>query len=93
MPVYEYECRACTTRFSRFYKSQSGASATVSCTSCGAPDAQRAISTFQVRQTLKTQLERLDPRFDNEIDHAMAPHLATEPLKRVNLDFDSAVER
>jgi putative FmdB family regulatory protein len=93
MPVYEYQCRSCGTRFSQFYKSSSSATGPVACTACGTPDAQRAISTFQVHQTLKTQLEQLDPRFDKEIDSAMAPHLATDPLNRINLDFDSGVER
>ena len=80
-----WECRGCGQPLDP--------SREVACTACGAPDAQRAISSFQVHQTLKTQLERLDPRFDHEIDSAMAPHLATDPLNRINLDFDSGVER
>jgi putative FmdB family regulatory protein len=93
MPVYEYECCVCSARFSRFYKSAAGAVGPVACTACGADDTQRAISSFQVHQTLKTQLERLDPRFEKEIDSVMQPHIATDPLNTINLDFDSAVER
>ena len=93
MPVYEYECGSCATRFSRFYRSASAAASTVPCTSCGAANTQRAISSFQVHQTLKTQIDNLDPTFERQIDSVMRPHLATDPLNNINMDFDSAVER
>ena len=87
MPVYEYLCRACGARFSRFFRSLSAADIAVACGQCGASEAQRAISTFAVHQTLKTQIENLDPAFERQIDDVMKPHLATDPLNRVNLDF------
>lgn len=93
MPVYEYECRACQTRFSRFFRSVGAADSAVPCTSCGAAQTQRMISSFQVHQTLKTQIDKLDPTFERQIDSVMRPHLATDPLNNINMDFDSAVER
>ena len=87
MPIYEYQCLACDQGFNRYFKSQGAAVAPVACVHCGAPDARRAISAFQVHQTLQTQIERLNPRFEREIDAAERPHKATDPLNRVNLDF------
>ena len=87
MPVYEYQCVACGEEFSKYFKSQGAAAAPVFCVHCGAANARRAISAFQVHQTLTSQIERLDPRFEREIDAAERPHKATDPLNRVNLDF------
>lgn len=89
MPVYEYLCSACGARFSRFFRALSAAGAAVACAQCGAAGARRAISTFAVHQTLKTQIENIDPAFERQIDDVMKPHLATDPLNRVNLDFGS----
>ena len=88
MPVYEYECAACGARFSRYFKTQSAAAAPVACERCGAPDARRALSAFQVHQTVKSQLERLDPTIEKELDWADRHHQADDPLKRVNMNFD-----
>jgi putative FmdB family regulatory protein len=87
MPVYEYECPACGVRFSKFFRSQSAAAAAVACATCQAPGAQRTVSAFQVHQTLKTKLDNLDPTFDKQIDAAMRPHQATDPLNRIDLSF------
>ena len=87
MPVYEYQCVACGEEFSKYFKSRGAAVAPVACVHCGAANARRAISAFQVHQTLTSQIERLDPRFEREIDAAERPHKATDPLNRVNLDF------
>jgi putative FmdB family regulatory protein len=90
MPVYEYQCSACGARFSQFFRSQGAAAAPIGCTNCGAPDAQRTISSFQVHQSLKTQIEQIDPTFEKEMDWADRHHKATDPLNRVNLNFDRA---
>lgn len=44
MPLYEFECRACSRRFETLVR---GAEAPV-CPSCGARDLERALSTFAV---------------------------------------------
>ena len=85
MPVYEYRCAACGARFSRFFRSAGAADAPVDCAQCGAAGAQRAISAFAIHQTLKTQIENLDPAFERRIDDVMKPHLATDPLNRIDL--------
>jgi putative FmdB family regulatory protein len=86
MPVYEYHCRACGSRFSRFFKSAGSATTMATCTNCGEADAPRVLSSFQVHHSLKSQIERIDPMHEKEIDAAMRPHIATDPLNRINLD-------
>ncbi|MGH2587869.1 MAG: FmdB family zinc ribbon protein [Dehalococcoidia bacterium] len=90
MPVYEYQCSACDTRFSQFFRSANAVAVSVTCTRCGRPDAQRLISNFQYHQSLKTQIEQIDPTFEKQMDWADRHHKATDPLNRVNLDFDRA---
>jgi putative FmdB family regulatory protein len=92
MPVYEYDCPACGRRFSRFFKSPGAADAPVAC-ECGQGETRRAISAFQVQLSLKSQIDRIDPRIEKEMDAAERPHKARDPLNRVNLDFDSQVEK
>jgi len=87
MPIYEYTCAACDTRFSRFFRSQHAASSGSACSHCGAEGAKRAISAFLVHQTLKTQIDNIDPAFEKQIDAAMQPHLASDPLNRIDLSF------
>ncbi len=88
MPVYEYECHACGHSFSKLYRSQSAAAAPAACPQCGAADARRTLSRFQVHQTLKTKIEQLDPKYEKELDWADRHHKADDPLNRLNLNFD-----
>lgn len=89
MPVYEYACDACARPFSRFFRSHAAAaSASPACPHCGAATIRRTVSLFVKHETEQTKLDNLDPTFERQIDSAMAPHLATDPLNRVNLDFD-----
>jgi putative FmdB family regulatory protein len=92
MPVYEYDCPACGRRFSRYFRSPGAAAAPVPC-ECGHSETRRAISGFQVQHSLKSKIDRIDPQIEKEIDWAERPHKATDPLNRVNLDFDRQVER
>ena len=85
MPVYEYDCSACGRRFSRFFRSAGAAEGVAVACECGSAEARRAISAFQLHFSLKSQIDRIDPRFDQEIDAAMAPHKATDPLNRIDL--------
>lgn len=90
MPVYEYQCSSCETRFSQYFRSLNVEAAAVSCTNCGAPNARRLISAFQYHQSLKSQIEQIDPMFEKEMDWADRHHKATDPLNRINLNFDRA---
>lgn len=88
MPVYEYDCAACGHSFSKLYRSQAAAALPPACPACGAVDIRRRLSPFQVHQTLKTKLERLDPRYEKELEEADRVHKQTDPLNRLNLNFD-----
>ena len=87
MPVYEYHCAGCGHAFSKLFRSQSSVTA-VACPACGRADAERALSRFAYHQSLKMQLESLDPRYEKEIAWAEREHLRDDPLSRVNLNFD-----
>ena len=87
MPVYEYQCAGCNERFSRFFRSQSAAAAPVACAACGAAEARRLISAFQVHQSLKSQIESIDPRFEKQMDWADRHHKADDLLNRLPTDF------
>jgi putative FmdB family regulatory protein len=43
MPIYEYECAACATRFEELVR---GPDAAVACPDCGGGEVQRLLSTF-----------------------------------------------
>jgi putative FmdB family regulatory protein len=88
MPVYEYVCAACRQPFSKFFKSQSAAAAPLSCPNCGAADVQSTLSRFQTQLSEKSKIEQIDPRIEREIDWAGRHDRATDPLNRMNLNFD-----
>jgi putative FmdB family regulatory protein len=88
MPVYEYRCAACGQAFSRYFKSQRAAAGPVACSQCGAAEVERTVSRFQLRYSLQSQIDRIDPAHEQELEWADRHHQATDPLKRINLDFD-----
>jgi putative FmdB family regulatory protein len=47
MPIYEYTCESCQTRFDRLIKSMTKAEP-VHCPKCGSPKTARALSVFAV---------------------------------------------
>lgn len=65
MPVYEYRCAGCGHAFSKLFRSHA-AVGSVACPSCGRAEAERAISGFAYHQSLKMQIEALDPRYEKE---------------------------
>jgi len=48
MPLYEYACKDCNTRFEKLVKSMSSTEK-VACPKCGSPKTERALSVFAVR--------------------------------------------
>ncbi|MBN1318684.1 MAG: zinc ribbon domain-containing protein [Anaerolineales bacterium] len=48
MPIYEYSCQECETRFDKFVRSMS-AEDEVTCPSCGSKQVRRGFSTFASR--------------------------------------------
>lgn len=85
MPIYEYACHNCrqfveiiVRRVSDDYKPQ--------CPECGSKRLTRMISTFQFHQSLQSQIEQLDPKYDKMID-ASSPDLSFDALvQRYRLD-------
>lgn len=88
MPVYEYHCDACGRDFSRFFKSQAAALGPVGCEHCGADGARRTISTFSMHYSLSSQIDRIDPQHERELEWADRHHKATDPLNRINMNFE-----
>jgi putative FmdB family regulatory protein len=49
MPIYEYACRSCSTKFDQLVRSMSSGDATVvKCPRCGSTQTTRALSLFAV---------------------------------------------
>ncbi len=49
MPIYEYRCRVCNTKFTSFFRSMAEAEhERVTCSACGASDVHRLISRVAV---------------------------------------------
>lgn len=46
MPLYEFRCRACRSRFERLVRV--GRESEVRCPSCGSPEVQKLFSTFGI---------------------------------------------
>jgi putative FmdB family regulatory protein len=46
MPIYEYVCQACGTRFEKLIRQAAQTSGTPPCPGCGISDTHRVISTF-----------------------------------------------
>lgn len=88
MPVYEYRCSACGYTFSKLFRSVAVAG-DASCPACAHPSAERLLSPFAYHQSLKMQIESLDPKYEKEMDWAEAPHKAIDPIDRINLNWDN----
>jgi putative FmdB family regulatory protein len=52
MPIYEYRCTRCKSKFSVLVRSWNGPSTTV-CPRCGEPRAERVMSTFAYHKSVK----------------------------------------
>ncbi|MCS7246053.1 MAG: hypothetical protein NZ696_00345 [Thermomicrobium sp.] len=51
MPLYEYRCRSCRRRFTRFFRSIQSARDPESCPQCGASEVDRLVSRVVVRRS------------------------------------------
>ena len=89
MPVYEYRCATCARVTSKFFRTQrAAADNAVTCELCGAGSVERAISLFAHHQSLQSQIDSIDPQIERELDWADRHHRGTDPLERMNLNFD-----
>ena len=83
MPVYEYRCDSCreiTTVFGAVSENPDH----VTCESCGVVKAHRILSRPSVRLSNLSKLERLDPKYDKQIDQAIARNPAADPDRLIN---------
>jgi len=89
MPIYEYRCKDCgvvTSVFSAISEQEK----TTKCESCGAI-AQRIISRPSVHLSKLSKLEKLDPKYDKMVDHAMRSTPEADPdryLRRMGIPED-----
>ncbi len=90
MPVYEYRCPTCGQTFTKLFRSIAAAGA-VSCPACNAPGAERLLSSFAYHQSLKMQIESLDPKYEKELD--WAERKANEPLLPRRNPADTGADR
>jgi putative FmdB family regulatory protein len=70
LPVYEFRCSACGELTSHWC-AIADRPATVVCSHCGKPDAERIVSRASVRRSSASKVARLDPKYDRMVDQAM----------------------
>ena len=83
MPVYEYRCDSCreiTTVFGAVAEKPDH----VACKACGYNKAHRILSRPSVRLSNLSKLERLDPKYDKQIDQAIDSNPAANPDRLIN---------
>jgi putative FmdB family regulatory protein len=89
MPIYEYECRACRTRFEHFVRpSNPPDPETPSCPSCQSHDLERLLSMFAVnsaetQQTHLKQARKVGMKVQRDKQHA-----EVETLQRIEAEHD-----
>lgn len=89
MPIYEYRCADCR-EISAVFSSISEYEETAECRSCGAI-ARRIVSRPSVHLSKASKLEKLDPKYDKMVDHAMKSTPLADPdryLKRMRIPKD-----
>lgn len=77
MPLYEFRCQGCG-ELTALFSAISDAPATCPCARCGAR-ATRIISRPSVHLSKASKLSRLDPRYDRQVDRAMANTRGADP--------------
>ena len=83
MPVYEYRCGACR-KITTLFGAVADKPDHTACEACGFPKAHRIISRPSVRLSILSKLERLDPKYDKQIDQAISNNPAADPDRLIN---------
>ena len=83
MPVYEYRCGACR-KITTVFGTVADKPDHIACETCGFPKAHRIISRPSVRLSNLSKLERLDPKYDKQIDQAISNNPAADPDRLIN---------
>ena len=89
MPIYEYECRACRTRFEHFVRpSNSPDLAVPSCPSCQSRDLERLLSMFAVNSEETQQVHLKQARRAGMKEQGDKQHAEVETLRRIEAEHD-----
>ena len=83
MPVYEYRCGTCR-KITTVFGAVADKLDHTPCEACGFPKAHRIISRPSVRRSNLSKLERLDPKYDKQIDQAISNNPAADPDRLIN---------
>lgn len=101
MPIYEYRCRDCRRRVSRFYRSFSDIEAEPNCPHCGGTQLTRLISRVAVVRSEESRLDDLsDPSMLGDLDEDDPKSIArwmrkmsSEVGEDLPQEFDEVVDR
>ncbi|MGD9763057.1 MAG: zinc ribbon domain-containing protein [Candidatus Binatia bacterium] len=77
MPIYEYRCRACRTRYS-VLTLRIGEPVQPQCTACGSPDGERLMSRFAMPRSAEDRLGGVSDRWN--LDGIDAENPQRQPL-------------
>lgn len=78
MPSYEYRCRDCGA-VTEIVAKMDAKPQTVTCSACHSDDTVPIISRLAVHLSSASKMDRLDPKYDKMIDHAMSSNPAANP--------------
>jgi putative FmdB family regulatory protein len=89
MPIYEYECRACHTRFEHFIRpSNPPDPALPSCPSCRSTDLERLLSMFAVNSDGTQQAHLKQARRAGRKEARDKQHAEVETIRRIEAEHD-----
>ena len=71
MPLYEFRCNACGQISSIYFRTSTDAPS-VQCRHCGSRDIARILSTFASPLSEADKIARLDPKYQKQVDAALA---------------------
>ncbi len=85
MPIYAYRCERCGAASERLWRDFEPP-ASIECGECASPETHRVIGASAYLASTRSKLERLDPKYDRMVDHALASTPKADPdrlLKRM----------
>ena len=89
MPIYEYACRTCQTRFERFVRpGPSGQAETIVCPSCQGSNVERLLSMFAVNSEGTQQTHLRQARKVGMKEYREKQHAEAETQRRIAEEHD-----
>ena len=89
MPYYEYRCAKCN-EISTVFAHIDEKPTFVQCEHCGYARATPIVSKLSVKLSGLSKVERLDPKYDKMVDHAMNKDPKSDPMRYINRRGDPA---